>query len=282
MTSYADQLGLPVIAATHVTGFMAAGALCLSLIYYFNNVKNIYVPLTSRCNSLTLPQTRGPGFVLPAHVVAALCRVRDLEAGSEQWKHWCIWLEMQESYQKLPPALEAVSELPSLRDGERRPSIADLLADFDAYQSNHGSPESIVFGGEGEPTLRWEDLERIVPSLLDRCDKSVSPPLIRVTTNGLTDSGNLATRLQACGVSSVSVALMTNDAEQYDRLMHPITKNDNPHGDVVDFISSSVRAGLDVEVTGVQNPSIDEEQTQALVSSLGVTLPMRWRPFFAR
>jgi hypothetical protein len=41
----------------------------------------LYVPLTSRCCNCatTLPLSRGPNFTLPAHVVACLLRVRDVE-----------------------------------------------------------------------------------------------------------------------------------------------------------------------------------------------------------
>ena len=46
---------------------------------------DLYVPLTSRCNTVTLPETRGPNFLLPASVAASLCRVRDLEHGTQQW-----------------------------------------------------------------------------------------------------------------------------------------------------------------------------------------------------
>ena len=45
---------------------------------------SLYVPLTSRCNSRTLPQTRGENFALPLSVVAALRRVRSVEEFQQQ------------------------------------------------------------------------------------------------------------------------------------------------------------------------------------------------------
>ena len=66
----------------------------------------LYVPLTSFCNSATLPQTRGPNFVLPPEAVAALCRVRDAELRQAKWDFWCRWLDQQETLQKLPPTPE--------------------------------------------------------------------------------------------------------------------------------------------------------------------------------
>lgn len=41
--------------------------------------RSIYIPLTSRCNSIPLPVTRGPGFVLNSDVVDVLRNVRLVE-----------------------------------------------------------------------------------------------------------------------------------------------------------------------------------------------------------
>ena len=43
--------------------------------------RSIYIPLTSRCNSIPLPVTRGPGFVLNSDVVDVLRNVRLAENG---------------------------------------------------------------------------------------------------------------------------------------------------------------------------------------------------------
>jgi hypothetical protein len=45
--------------------------------------KSLYIPLTSRSNCYTLPETRGPGFTLPRAVVASLLRVREYEARND-------------------------------------------------------------------------------------------------------------------------------------------------------------------------------------------------------
>jgi len=41
--------------------------------------RSLYIPLTSRCNSIPLPITRGPGFVLNSDVVDVLRNVRQVE-----------------------------------------------------------------------------------------------------------------------------------------------------------------------------------------------------------
>ena len=49
--------------------------------------RSLYIPLTSRCNSIPLPITRGPGFVLNSHVVDVLRNVRQVEhyGGTTSW-----------------------------------------------------------------------------------------------------------------------------------------------------------------------------------------------------
>mmetsp|Transcript_9364 Transcript_9364/g.14311 ORF Transcript_9364/g.14311 Transcript_9364/m.14311 type:complete len:385 (+) Transcript_9364:134-1288(+) len=59
----------------------AAASLSASIIHRFTYQlgRSIYVPLTSRCNSIPLPVTRGPGFVLNSDVVDVLRNVRFVE-----------------------------------------------------------------------------------------------------------------------------------------------------------------------------------------------------------
>ncbi|KAL3764959.1 hypothetical protein ACHAW5_006667 [Stephanodiscus triporus] len=47
--------------------------------YTYSLGRSLYVPLTSRCNSVPLPTTRGPGFALPTSVASALINVRDAD-----------------------------------------------------------------------------------------------------------------------------------------------------------------------------------------------------------
>ena len=255
---------------------------------------SLYVPLTSRCNSLTLPETRGPKFLLPPSVVAALCRVRDAEEGTLQWKHWCMWLETQEFPQQLPKALEMVKSLQAGSvensvDG-RRPTVSELLEEVKAVSAD---TKSIVVAGEGEPTLRIEALEQLVQGISQQLrDASTQAQTIRVITNGLmtsVDEFECTERLVACGVNSVSVALMTHDPSLYERLMQPCGApkpskdtdvEESHHLRVREFIRSAVHVGLQVETTAVDRPEVDKEETQKLATSLGVKGPVRWRPYF--
>ena len=58
----------------------AATATATSLYKYTYTLgRSLYVPITSRCNSIPLPVTRGPGFVLPKSVAESLLHVRHAE-----------------------------------------------------------------------------------------------------------------------------------------------------------------------------------------------------------
>jgi organic radical activating enzyme len=249
--------------------------------------KSLYIPLTSRCNTVTLPETRGPTFLLPAQVVASLCRVRDAENQKEQWTHWCMYLDMQETLQKLPKTQESVASLqPTLTLDESghdglQPTVEEILAEVHQLW-NQGVYESIVFAGEGEPTLRPNALISLASHL--KTNFRNVPPL-RLTTNGLICNEQIMTQLlHDANFHSVSVALMTHDPDQYDEIMKPlldVSSSLRAHEHVCEFIHEALAAGLSVETTGVERPDVDKIQTEGLAASLGVTKPFRWRSYHA-
>jgi organic radical activating enzyme len=273
----------------------------------------LYVPLTCRCNSRTLPELRGDNFMLPAPVVAALCRVRDAETATDhpQWAGWCAYLDTQEGSQKLPPPLEPIAtcwEYPQ-EDKEHRPTVDELWREIQAqlHPSNGSSQiKSIVFSGEGEPTLRFKDMLTLAQTIKDHSTHDIS---IRLTTNGLataavvdsssSSSSSLATittthdLLQQCvesGISHVSVGLYTGDADQFMELVQPVmtrsmvdssSTSTTPHERVCEWIRTAVSMeGLEVEVTAVERPDVDRARTEELSRELGVETPVRWRPYF--
>lgn len=249
----------------------------LASVFTYSIGKNLYVPLTSRSNARTLPETRGPNFLLGADVVAALCRVRDEEHGTQQWAPWCLYLDTQESKQKLPAPLDIIDSLPKSTDCERLPRIHDLCSELNQKLKSRPDFESIVLGGEGEPTLRLDDMIHLVGDLqkLSECEM----PTIRLTTNGLVCSPeSVVEQLNAGGISSLSVALMTADPAQYDELMTPTVPGG--HSRVCEFIEHAVNAGMEVETTGVDLPGVDKTKAELLSRSLEVPKPMRWRNYF--
>lgn len=247
--------------------------------YYFTYSigNNLYVPLTSRSNAKTLPETRGGNFLLGADIVAALCRVRDEEHGTKQWAPWCLYLDTKENKHKLPPALETVAALPDYKT-TGLPSISDLTAQIHEACERQPSLNSIVLSGEGEPTLRLWDMLQLVQDL-KTAPQECTPTTVRLTTNGLVDSpDSVVAKLKTIGIASLSVALMTADSDQYEELMTPAVPGG--HGRVCRFIEHAVNAGLDVETTGVDRPDVDKVKAEELSRNLHVAMPMRWREFF--
>lgn len=209
--------------------------------------------------------------------MASLCRVRDEEQGTQQWAPWCLYLDTQETKQKLPASLETIESLPK-STSKRLPRIQDLCSEIIEALKSRPDLESIVLAGEGEPTLRMDDMLKLVEDLTN--SSGAQTPEVRLTTNGLVGSPeSVVEQLKAGGVASLSVALMTADPAQYEELMTPIVPSG--HGRVCDFIEHAVNAGLEVETTGVDRPDVDKAKAEDLSRSLKVLTPMRWRPYFA-
>eukprot|EP00934_Nitzschia_sp_Nitz4_P000522 Nitzschia sp. Nitz4//scaffold36_size144017//49171//49953//NITZ4_003081-RA/size144017-processed-gene-0.229-mRNA-1//1//CDS//3329549441//522//frame0 len=251
---------------------------------------SLYVPLTSHSNTLTLPATRGPNFLLPRDVVSSLCRVRDLESGTDRWSKWFLENEKMTDEPKMmlphdhhEPTGSTLLEAASHGDEARYPTTQQLVGEVQSRLScDKLAIESIVLGGEGEPTLRMDDLVDFVTAVRQLQNPTMAVvPKIRLTTNGCVLSPETQVRqLRDVGVSAVSVALMTADSAMFDKLMKPTFGLEQGHRRVCDFIQASVQAGLEVETTGVDRPDVDKAATEALSQSLGVTSPFRWRPFF--
>lgn len=192
-----------------------------------------------------------------------------------------MYLDTQKTNQKLPKALEPIESLEfsnetttnNKNDDGRLPTIETLTAEIE-QQVASGKFESIAFSGEGEPTLRLRALCNIAEGISGKLP-------VRVTTNGLVTTENTADLLKSSGVSSLSVALMTHDPEQYDKIMYPIFSHSTRSHDVVcKFIQTAVSIGLEVEATAVERQDVDKARTQDLADRLGVTGPVRWRPYF--
>jgi molybdenum cofactor biosynthesis enzyme MoaA len=210
-----------------------------------------------------------------------------------------MYLESQEGPQKLPAPDEKEQRCTDSFFLEYNPDIVPTL--LEELQETHASIESLIIAGEGEPTLRLTELLELVRAFktIDGNEETT----IRLTTNGLVnvnddidndndndnDNGiaRVAESLHQAGVSHISVALMTANADQYNtELMQPVVvvgrkkSNTSGHDTVCQFIREALRAGLQVETTAVDRPDVDKEATEALSRELQVTTPVRWRPYF--
>jgi TatD family-associated radical SAM protein len=194
-----------------------------------------------------------------------------------------MWLDMQESPQKLPIPDEKFQLVDFMDDQDdinhRRPSVDELVTEIQGFYSQQRLVDStwnIVIGGEGEPTLRLSSLILLIQQL-----RQLQPSCsIRVTTNGLLDQERTNRLLKECCDTGVhfSVALMTHDANQYTEIMRPTQSYS--FANVQQFIESTVAAGFQVEVTAVNQPTVNKERTVSMAEALGVTSSVRWREYF--
>ena len=174
-------------------------------------------------------------------------------------------LDTQEGPQRLPEAYDRIQEVSpstgsSSRSSCRLPAISDLVDEIQS-RLQETSFDSVVIAGEGEPTLRLDDLLDLAQQLHRRNAKIP----IRLITNGLvTTRLNVAQTLAEHGVSKVSVALMTADAHQYQQLMQPTVQN--AHETVCKFIQQSIQAGLDVESTAIDRPKSTKNEPKRFQS----------------
>lgn len=251
--------------------------------------KSLYVPLTSRSNSYTLPQTRGPNFLLPSSVVSSLLNVRNIESTDpSSCNEFGSGIEEDEPVLLPPPTLPMVPSCPFRNDELLSPSADLLLNEIRGYLNADGA-KSIVFAGEGEPTLRLETL--MIMSKTIRNDFGSAHDLtMRIVTNGLVLS-HLEERklvlgnLKKNGVNELSVALMTSCNEQYNDLMKPTSNqlgskvHPNSHAKICQMIQDAVELGLMIECTGVDHHVVDKELAENLAHELGASA-FRWRPYF--
>jgi hypothetical protein len=220
--------------------------------------RSLYIPLTCRCNSITLPVSRGPRFLLPKSITDALVSVRHAECGGQlivgddeerqplpdypkKWLVNCLYDDVSKSSSTLS---ESTYDGKYVLDDRISPSISTLTNEAISYLSDNSNESfEVVIAGEGEPTLRMDALLSISHKLQSHHkaqNQSLLP--IRLITNGLVytipNFGYSPYNLQRngtiplhrhtvlrdmmeVGISRISVALNTANRHEYDVLMEP-------------------------------------------------------------
>lgn len=210
----------------------------------------LYVGLTNRACGLSLPASRGPGFLMPASSgFAPLARE--------------------------PSADEVVAVVTTAFASDPRKASQD-----------GGAPDpGVVFAGLGDPLLRLPTLVAAATRIRDR----IPGVRLRVSTNGLTAPGRaeeVARELLAAGVGSATVALNAGDAGSYRCRM--LTPPDFPppyfadaatavgqpapgagFDDVCALITAMAREGLDVTATCVGREGVDVQAVRSMALGLG-------------
>ena len=268
------------------------------LLFTYQLGKSVYIPLTSQCNSKTLPETRGgTAFLrsLPLDVIKSLIFVRVVECvtsddsdngmtfdGNEEELIHELKSQEQEIENEISSWVESLSankdednvsieeriiqnvlskSCSKIKRNNKRgnnyddhdhqdsmmigPSVQTLFHDFQhrIKHTDENDIESIVFAGEGEPTLRLETILSLCKLIRSGNDNHKIP--IRVLSNGLiyyqncqsnendtNDNGQISInnvmnrskvidQMKDAGVTSFSIALQTSCPIQYNDLMAP-------------------------------------------------------------
>lgn len=272
---------------------------------------SLYIPLTSRCNTLTLPQTRGPNFLLPNSVILSLLQLRQAEIEHGCFKddiiddnldsahlqlHLPLPQDKMDEKRRLPPPLYNIISAKNIEknliaNDKKLLPITDILHyEIQSYLKSSSAGSQIVFAGEGEPTLELNTLLSLSEHVqkVKKPDRDLS---IRIVTNGLVlanakDRKKTLETMKNKGIDELSVALMTACPTQYDELMQPNVLEEegtkiSAHGKVCILIRDAVEVGLNVECTGVEYNDfrVDTSLAETLSRELGAN-SFRWRPYF--
>lgn len=149
--------------------------------------------------------------------------------------------------------------------------------------------EDITFAGAGEPLLQLETLTRAAEMIKERRHGAS----LRVKSNGLVTSSDcpeVAQLLKDAGISKISIALTSENPQQYQQIMKPsfpiraslrsVEEYESSgaggaggagcgFGDVCAMVIACAEAGLEVTCTAVERPGVNLAAVRALSQALG-------------
>jgi pyruvate-formate lyase-activating enzyme len=172
----------------------------------------------------------------------------------------------------MPPS----SAFTSLKDYE--PTALELADLVDQHYENleivgmGENDKGVSFAGMGEPTQRLDLLLDVVNIVKER--RHGVP--FRLVSNGLCCPES-ATALFEAGVESASIALMSANPAEYEKIMSPSPKFS--HADVCNFIVALSEAGIVTECTAVKIPGVNMRDVEQLGRALGA-VNFRQREYF--
>jgi TatD family-associated radical SAM protein len=155
---------------------------------------------------------------------------------------------------------------------KEEPMAATVIAELQEAVALRNWSE-VVFCGFGEPTERLDLLLEVAQWI-----KMHHPRiLIRLDTNGhgyaLNKGRDVAKELKAVGVSKVSVSLNGHNEETYGENCRP--QFNGAFEAVLEFVTKAKKAELEVEVSAVRMPEVDNQKVKAIAESMGVPFRIR-------
>ena len=175
------------------------------------------------------------------------------------------------------------------------------------------SIQSIVIAGEGEPLQRLPSILRLLGELKNDKEGIMTTRTTTTTTTGTTTtamkkmmmksksirlvtsgvmpieiSSDVVAQLVEAGLETISVALQTHDPIEYNTTClvqkchgsSSSSSSSSAHDQVCAFVRACVQEGLHTETTAVERPTVDRIATETLSQALGVSNPIRWRPYY--
>lgn len=150
------------------------------------------------------------------------------------------------------------------------PSLADILHELERAFLD-GPANEVVFVGFGEPTMRLDDLLKVIEWLKLRRIPS------RLDTNGhgqlLHPERRVAAELAAAGLGAASVSLVAHNSEVYNHLCRPMFSK--AYRAVIAFAEDCVAAGIKVTLSVVDLPEVDIEACRAIAERVGAAFRVR-------
>lgn len=142
---------------------------------------------------------------------------------------------------------------------KEEPTTAQVIAELEEALTLKRWSE-VVFCGFGEPTERLDILLEVARWIKNHSSSSLR---IRLDTNGhgyvLNKGRDVAEELKAAGVSEVSVSLNGHDAETYSENCRP--KFNGGFDAVLEFVKKAKAAELEVEVSAVRMPEVEDRKS---------------------
>lgn len=150
------------------------------------------------------------------------------------------------------------------------PSLQDILHELERAFLD-GPADEVVFVGFGEPTMRLDELLKVIEWLKLRHIPS------RLDTNGhgqlLHPEHAVAAELAAAGLGAASISLVAHNAEVYNHLCRPMFSKS--FRAMIAFAEECVAAGIRVTLTVVDLPEVDIEACRAIAERIGAGFRVR-------
>ena len=160
---------------------------------------------------------------------------------------------------------------------QKEPTAKEIIAEL-KKELNKNIYNEIVFCGFGEPLERLDLVLEVT-----RWIKKHSLKQVRVNTNGqgylLNIGREVVGELKHAGVSKINVSLNTHNKETYNKICKP--EFQDAYEKVIDFISKTKKADLEIQVTAVTISEIEISRVKEVAEKMGVKFSVReYVPFF--